>query len=137
MAQDDDIPAEIAEDALEFRPEALAHDSIEALTVIIDDPPSVAKPMLPAFEQRFKNIAFVHLGVAEKRDHPPFRLVYAEPLGTEVILHKRGEQGLRDAETDRARGEVHVVGVFGARGVGLRALKAAEVLEVIEALIAE
>src|SRR5581483_10680613 len=42
----------------------------------------------------------------------------------DVVLHQRGEQRLRHAKTDRAGGEVDVVGVLGARRIGLRALVA-------------
>ena len=49
--QDDDVPAEIAEDRLEPLPQALAHHRIEALAIVVDDPPAIAQSMLPAFEQ--------------------------------------------------------------------------------------
>ena len=54
-----------------------------------------------------------------------------------VVLHQRREQRLRDAEADRAGGEIDVVGVLGARRIGLRALVAAEVLELLAGLLAE
>src|SRR5947209_16842277 len=93
--------------------------------------------MLPAFEQRFKDVALVHLGVAEQRDHAAFRPLRAESFGAQVILHERSEQSLCYAQADRARGEVHVVDVLRSRGVGLRAFEAAEILDLLEALIAE
>ena len=55
----------------------------------------------------------------------------------DVVLHQRGEQRLRNAEADRAGGEVDIVDILGARGIGLRALEAAEVLELLAALPAE
>ena len=54
-----------------------------------------------------------------------------------VVLHQRGEQRLRDAEADRAGGEIDVVGILGARRIALRALVAAEVLELLAGLLAE
>jgi hypothetical protein len=54
-----------------------------------------------------------------------------------IILRERGEQRLRDAEPDRARGKIDVVGVLGARGIALRALVAAEAFELVTRLLAE
>ena len=58
-------------------------------------------------------------------------------MGADIVLHQRGEQRLGDAEPDRAGGEVDVVGVLGARGIALRALVAAKVLELLPGLAAE
>ncbi len=55
----------------------------------------------------------------------------------DVVLHQRGEQRLRNAETDRAGREIDVVGILGARGIGLRALVAAKVLQLLAGLVAE
>ena len=55
----------------------------------------------------------------------------------DVILHEAREERLRDAEADRAGGEIDVVDVLGARGIGLRALVAAEILELLPGLVAE
>ena len=44
---------------------------------------------------------------------------------------------MRDAQADRAGREIDVVGVLGARRIGLRAFVAAEVLELFAALAAE
>ena len=69
----DDVPAEIAEQIFVALPQALAHHGVEALPVVVDDPPAIAQALLPAFEDRLENIALVELGVAEKRDHAAFR----------------------------------------------------------------
>ena len=55
----------------------------------------------------------------------------------DVVLDEAGEERLRDAEADRAGREVDVVAVLGARGIGLRALEAAEILELVPRLVAE
>ena len=68
-----DVPAEIAEQVFVALPQAFAHHGIEALPVVIDDPPAIAQALLPAFEHRLENIALVELGVAEERDHAAFR----------------------------------------------------------------
>ena len=66
---DDDVPAEILEQLLVALPQALAHDGVEALPVVVDDPPAIAQALLPAFEQRLEDVAFVEFGVADQRHH--------------------------------------------------------------------
>ena len=134
---DHHLPAEIAEHGFEFLPQPFAHDGIEALPVIVDHPPGVAKPVLPALQQRLEDVALVHLGVADQRDHPPLGAILHPAMRGDVVLHQRGEQGLRDAEADRAGGEIDVVGILGARRIGLRALVAAEILQLLAGLMAE
>jgi hypothetical protein len=72
------------------------------------------RPLLPTFEQRFENIAFVELGVADQRHHTPFRPIEAPAMRAHVILRQRRKQRLRHAEADRAGGEIHVVDILGA-----------------------
>jgi hypothetical protein len=55
----------------------------------------------------------------------------------DVVLHQRGKQRLRDAEADGAGGEIDVVDILGARGIGLRALEPAKVLQLLARLPAE
>ena len=98
----DDVPAEIAEQVFVALPEALAHHGIEALPVVIDDPPAIAQALLPAFQHGLENIALVELGVAKQRDHAAFRprlaVNFSTPaVGAHVILRQRREQSLRDA----------------------------------------
>ncbi len=134
---DHHVPAEIAEHGFEFFPEAFANDRIEALAVVVDDPPGVAQPVLPALQQRLEDVALVHFGVADQRDHPPLRAIVQPAMRLDVVLHQRGEQRLRDAEADRAGGEIDVVGILGARRIGLRALVAAEILQLLAGLVPE
>ena len=108
-----------------------ADHRVEALAVVVDDPPGVAEAVLPAFEQRLEDVALVHLGVADQRDHAALRPLRRPALGAHIVLHQRGEQRLRHAEADRAGREIDVVDVLGARGIALRALVAAEVLELL------
>ena len=137
VLQDHHVPAEILEELLVALPQALAHHGVEALPVVVDDPPAIAQALLPAFEQRLEDVALVELGVADQRDHAAFGTIRSPAVRAHVILRQRGEQRLRDAEADRAGGEIDVVGVLGARGIGLRALVAAEVLELLARLLAE
>src|SRR5712691_4798784 len=135
--EDHDLPAEGLEQRLVAAPQPLANDRVEALPVVIDDPPAIAQALLPAFEDRLEDIALVELGVADERDHAALGALAAPATGAHVVLHQRGEQGLRHAEPDRAGGEIDVVAVLAARGIALRALVAAKVLELLPALAAE
>ena len=97
-----DVPAEIAEQVFVALPEALAHHGIEALPVVIDDPPAIAQALLPAFQHGLENIALVELGVAKQRDHAALRTRLAvncstPAVGAHVILRQRREQSLRHA----------------------------------------
>jgi Lrp/AsnC family leucine-responsive transcriptional regulator len=134
---DHHVPAEIAEHGFEFFPQPFAHHGIEALAVVIDHPPGVAQAVLPALQQRLEDIALVHLGVADQRDHSPLRAVLHPAMRLDVVLHQRGKQGLRHAEADRAGGEIDVVGVLGARRIGLRALEPAEIFQFLPGLVPE
>src|SRR6185503_19925831 len=98
---------------------------------------AIAQALLPAFEDRLEDVALVELSVADQRDHAAFGLVQPPAVGADIVLHQGREQRLRDAEPDRAGGEIDVVGVLGARGIALRALVAAKVLELLPALAAE
>ena len=135
--QDHHVPAEVLEQLLVALPQALAHHGVEALAVVVDDPPAIAQALLPAFEDGLEDVALVELGVADQRDHAAFGPVEAPAVGAHVVLGERREQCLRDAKTDRAGGEVDVVGVLGARRIALRALVAAEVFELVAGLFAE
>ena len=57
--EDHHVPAERAEQRLVARPQALADHGVEALPVVVDDPPAVPQPLLPALEHRLEDIAFV------------------------------------------------------------------------------
>jgi hypothetical protein len=91
------VPAEGGKNRLEAGIKALADDGIEALAVVVDDPPGVAQALLPAFKERLENVAFVHLGVADERDHAAFRPLLRPAVRLDVVLHERGEERLRDA----------------------------------------
>ncbi len=134
---DHHVPAEIAEHGFEFLPQPFTHHGIEALAIVIDHPPGVAQAVLPALQQRLENIALVHLGIADQRDHPPLGPILHPAMRLDVVLHQRGEQCLRDAKADRAGGEIDVVGVLGARRVGLRAFETAKILQLVVGLTPE
>ena len=127
--EDDHVPTEGTEQRLVARPQPFAHDRIKALAVVVDDPPAIAQALLPALEQGLEYIAFVEFGIANERDHPPFRMLSGPAVRAHVILNQRGEQCLRHAEPDRAGGEVDVIVVLGARWIALRAAEGAEALQ--------
>ena len=135
VLQGHDVPAHRAEGAVDPLEEPVLDHAVEALAVVVDDPPDVADVVLPAFEEGLEDIPLVELGVADQRDHPAGRRVVGDqPLEPEVVLDQRGEQRDRDPQADRAGREVDVVTVLGPRRVRLRAAEGAESLELLAAL---
>ena len=135
VLDDDDVPAEIAEHLLEALPQALADDRVERLPVVVDHPPAVLDAVLPALEQRLVDVALVHLRIADQRHHAAGLAVERPAVLAHIVLHQRREERLRDAEPDRAGGEVDVVDILGARRIALRAPEAAKVLESFARLV--
>ena len=110
--ENDDIPTEGAENGLEAGVETLADHGIEALAVIVDDPPAIAQALLPPFEQGLEDVTFIHLRIAHERDHSPFGPILRPAMGLHVILHQAREERLRDAQADRAGREIDVVDIL-------------------------
>ncbi len=135
--QRDDAPAHHAEQRIDAVEQPVADDGVEALAVVVDHPPQVADVVLPAFEQRFEDIALVELGVADQRDHPAGRLVGRQTLEADIVLYQGAEQRNADTEPDRTGRVVDIVTVLGARRIGLRAAERPETLQLVERLIAE
>ena len=132
VLQRDDAPADQLEHLADAAEQPVVDDAVEALAVVVDDPPEVPHVVLPAFEQGLEDVALVELGVADQRDHAAGRaLAVAQLLQPHIVLHDRGEERHGDAQPDRAGREVDVVDVLGARGIGLRAAQAAEMLELV------
>ena len=129
-----DLPSHRPENAVEAPEQAVGHDRVEALAVVVDDPPEIADIVLPAFEHRLEDIALVDLGIAHYGHHPSGRAAVPQPLQADIILHDGGECGDPHAEADRAGGEIDIVAVLGARGVALRAAEGAEALQLLARL---
>jgi len=132
--QCDDAPAEHLEQRVDAAEQPVGDDGVEALAVVIDDPPEIAYVVLPAFQQRLEDVAFVEFGVAGQRDHAAGRLV-GQAVQAQIVLHERGEQRDADAEPDRAGREIDEVAVLGARRISLSAAECAEALELLAALM--
>jgi|GEM_PF-3753607 len=138
----DDAPAHILEGRDQLVGERGGDHRIQALAVIVDDPPGIAEVMLPAFDQGLIDIALVELGIAGQRHHAAGRpgVLTARPapvMGMDVVLHQAGERGHGDAEPDRAGGEIDVIGILGTRGIGLRPAQSPEAFQLVEILVAE
>src|SRR5438067_1512696 len=71
--EDDHIPPERLKQLLVARPQTLADDGIQTLAVVVDDPPAIAQALLPAFEDRLEDVAFVEFGITDERDHAALR----------------------------------------------------------------
>jgi hypothetical protein len=54
---------------------------VEALAVVVDDPPQVADVVLRALDDRLVDIAFVELGVADQRDEAAAVLLVEPAVG--------------------------------------------------------
>src|SRR5215213_3054082 len=68
VAQLDDAPAAGAEDLVEALEHAVRARRVEALAVVVDDPPQVADVVLVALDQRFIDVALVELRIADEGD---------------------------------------------------------------------
>ena len=92
VAQLDHAPAAAAEDLVEPLEHAVGARRVEALAVVVDDPPQVADVVLVALDQRLVDIALVELGIADQRDEAAaVRLVHHAVRG-EIILDQAGEE---------------------------------------------
>jgi hypothetical protein len=126
VLQRDDIPVHVAE------------HGIKALAVVVDDPPHIPDVVLPAFEHRFEDVAFVELGVAHEGDHPPGRLgVGGEALQAHVILDERGKARDRHTKADRPGRKIDVVMILGTRRIRLRTVQRAKAFEILFGLTPE
>src|SRR5262249_28395996 len=135
--EEHDVPTEVSEQVLIALPQTLADHGVEALPVVVDDPPAIAQALLPAFEHSLEDVALVELGIAEQRDHAAFRPFKTPTVSARIVSRDRHAQRLSDAEADRTGGKIDVVSIFGARRIGLRALIAAEVFELLARLTPE
>ena len=89
VAQLDDAPAAAAEDLVEPLEHAVGTRRVEALAIVIDDPPEIAHIVLGAFDERLVDVAFVELGVADQRDKAAAVFLFELTVGGEVILRSR------------------------------------------------
>ena len=133
----DDLPAHGLEQAGELVEQTIGHHRVEALPVIVDNPPAIADAVLPAFQQAFIDIAFIELRVANDGDHASFRPIAAKSLGADIILHQAGEGRHGGAQTHRPGREINVVRVLCPRGIGLRPAEGAKVFQIFKLLIAK
>src|SRR3546814_5483054 len=125
-------PAHGLEQPVDLPEQAVSDDRVQALTVVVDHPPDVADVVLPALQKRLVDVALVQLRVADKRDHTALPPVLAGPaLEADIVLGQRREAGDRRAEPDGAGGEIDIVRVLGARGIGLRAAERPEPLQLL------
>ena len=137
------LPAVEAEHAVDDARRLVLHDLVEGLAVVVDDEPVRSHVELPRLEKSLEHVALVELGVADDRDVAPWALgghgsagprLWRQPLASEVGLREARERGERGAEADRARRDVHLWVVLGARRVRLHAAERAELLEVLARL---
>ena len=121
----------------EFGRQGRLDHRIEALAVVVDDPPGVFDAVLPAVYEGFVDVSLIEFGIADKRDHATLRPIRAPILGVDIILHQARERCHCNAETDRAGRKINVIDVLGAGRVGLSALESPEAFQFFQCLIAE
>ena len=110
-------------------------NGVEALAVVIDDPPAVSQPALGAVEQGFVHVAFVELRVSEHGHHAAGRVCPGRQVMIEdVVLHQRSEQRHGTPKADGPRGKIDVVRILRARGIALCSAISAECLQVLASL---
>ena len=122
----DHPPAAGFEDVVETPEHAVGGGMVEALAVVVDDPPAVADVVLVAFDQAFVDVALVKLGIAHQRDHPPGIGQGKAAMGDEIVLNQRGKGGDGHPQPDAAGGKINRNRVLGAAGIALRAVQGAE-----------
>ena len=131
----DDVPSHAREQAVEPAEQPIADHRIEALAVVVDHPPQVAHVVLPPFEERLVDVALIELRVPDHRHHPPAVPVPTKPfVRIEIVLDQGRERRHRDPEPHRPGGDVHVVGVLGARRIGLHPAEGTEAFELLPRL---
>src|SRR4029078_1090600 len=91
VANLDYAPAAAAKNLVEPLEHAVSAGRVEALAFVVDDPPQVLNVVLRALDDRFVDIAFVELGVADEGDEaaagplarpaPGRKLIHAEAAG--------------------------------------------------------
>src|SRR5205814_1544274 len=99
-------PAAARENLVEAAEHAVGGRRVEALAIVVDDPPQVADVVLVAFDQRLVDVAFVELGIADQGDEAPALGLLHPAVRREVILDQTGEERDRHAEPDRAGGKI-------------------------------
>src|SRR6185503_1906162 len=137
VAQLDNAPAAASENLVEPLEHPVGAGRVEALAVVVDDPPQVLNVVLRALDDRFVDIAFVELGVSDQRDEAAAVLLVEPAVGGEIILNEAGEERDPDAEAHRTGGEVDRDLVLGPAGIALSAAEAAEILQRLAALAPE
>ena len=130
-------PATGLEDVVEPAEHPVGGSVVEALAVVIDNPPAVAHVVLVAFDQRFVDVAFVEFGITHQRDHSARFALRQFAVSDQVILDQAGEQRDRYSEPHRAGRKIDRDLVLGPRRVALCPTQPAEALELIERLVAE
>ena len=66
VLQRDDVPVHRPEDAVDALKQPILDHAVQALAVVIDDPPDIADVVLPALQQGFEDVALVELGIARQ-----------------------------------------------------------------------
>ena len=130
----DHAPSAARENLVEILEHAVGRGRVEALAVIVDDPPAIADVVLVALDQALVDIALVQFGIADQRHEPPAVGLGHLAVRGEIILDQAGEGGDRHPKPDRPGREIDRDSVLGPARIALHPAEAAEVLQLLEAL---
>src|SRR5262249_23751372 len=119
-----DAPAMRDKQILELARANIRHDSIQALTIDVDDPQHVTQSVEWFFGQGFPHVALVELGVAHHRNE-----ALRSALGAVIDEKARceGTERCHDgAQSHRARGEIHDVRILAPARIRLQTTELAQ-----------
>lgn len=61
-------------------------NGVKRLTIVVDNPPTIAKLLFPPLDQRLADVSLVHFGVANERHHTAFRAMFHPAMRLDVVL---------------------------------------------------
>ena len=125
-----DVPARRAKDAIDQAIQVVGNHAVEALAIVVDDPPAVPKVVFPTFPKRFVDAALIHFGVADQGHHSaPGTALGQKGAVARVFLRHRGEDRESGTESHGTRGNIDVVVILGPGRITLGAAQCAVLLQ--------
>ena len=94
-------PSHHSEKLVDLAKEPVGDHCIETLAVVIDNPPSIAQFVLPAFVKCFVDITFIEFGVPNEGNHTSFwGISFAKGFQSHIVLNQAGKCSNCDPESD-------------------------------------
>mmetsp|Transcript_184 Transcript_184/g.592 ORF Transcript_184/g.592 Transcript_184/m.592 type:complete len:255 (-) Transcript_184:551-1315(-) len=127
----DDVEPSGTEGFLNELPAVAFVELVQALPIVVDEPPVVPKAVSPSLHQTLKDVPFIELGIAHQSNKAGIVLwrsgsrctarhwERSKIFANQKVLGKRRKGRCRCTETHAACAEVHIRRVLGAAGIGL------------------